>query len=187
MLAHSDYETRKWTVDEVLALVEAGILREDEHFELLEGELVVMSPQGPQHAHLSSVLTGRCVRAYGDDYVVRIAAPIIADEHSMPEPDVAIVRGDARVFAERHPRGDETVLLVEVARTSLRLDRAKAALYARAGVPVYWLIDVVGRRIQLHEGPQPNGDYALVRILGPEDEITPPGLDLRWKVADLLP
>jgi Uma2 family endonuclease len=187
MHAHSNFETRKWTVDEVLSMVKAGILREDEHVELLEGELVVMAPQGPQHANTSSGLGERFYVTYRPGYVVRLAAPIIADEHSMPEPDLAVFRGDRSTFAQRHPRGDEAVLVVEIARTSLRIDRAKASLYARAGVPVYWLIDVEGRRIQLHEQPQPNGDYALVRILGPEDEITPPGLDLRWKVADLLP
>jgi Uma2 family endonuclease len=162
-------------------------LREDERVELLEGELVVMAPQGPPHSFPTMVLDRRLSRAYGDEVVVRVAMPLVIDAHSLPEPDIAVVRGDAREFAQRHPRGDETVLVAEVARTSLRLDRAKSTLYARAGVPVYWLVDVTGRRIQLHEQPQPNGDYALVRILGPEDEITPPGLDLRWKVADLLP
>jgi len=178
---------RRFTRDEVMRMVDVGILGEDEPLELIEGELIEMSPQDPSHANTASVLGRRLDRAYGDGYSVRLAAPIDAGENSLPEPDIAVARGDERTFLKRHPRGDETVLVVEVSRTSRSLDRIKAAVYARSGVPIYWLVDVIHRRIEAHEDPQTDGRYRLVRVLSGSDTVTPPGTSVSWTVAELLP
>lgn len=178
---------RRFTRDEVLRMVEVGILRDREPLQLLDGELVEMSPQDPAHASTASLLGERLRDVYRDRCNVRQAAPINAGENSLPEPDVAVVSGSARDFVRRHPRGDETVLVVEVSRTSRALHRVKAAIYARSGVPVYWLVDVVNRRIEVHEEPQPDGRYRLVRVLSGSDTLAPPSTTVLWTVAELLP
>jgi Uma2 family endonuclease len=170
-----------------MRMVEVGILREDERLELLEGELVEVTPQGPPHANVTAVLGSRLTRLYGEGYLVRQAAPLDAGSRSLPEPDVAVVRGSEREFMARHPRGRDTVLVIEVARTSQVIDRLKADIYARAQVSVYWLVDVAAQRVEVHEDPQPDGRYRLVRVLAGADTVTPPGSQVAWAVSELLP
>src|SRR5262249_53193341 len=134
---------RRFAADEVLRMVEAGILREDEPIELVEGELVVVPPQGPTHSAVVADLDARLHEVYTGAYHVRAQLPVAGTDDSLPEPDFAIVRGAPRDYVERHPTGADTILVIEVARTSQAFDRRKASTYARAGVPVYWLIDIV--------------------------------------------
>jgi len=179
--------TRRFTADEVMRMVEAGILAEDEPVELLDGELVLVTPEGPPHAATTSLLTSRFIHAYGSGFVVREAKPMVADVDSLPEPDIAVFRGEYAEFFERHPRGDEAVLVIEAAKTSLVVDHAKAATYARAGVPVYWLLDLVANRLEVHTEPHTDGRYAVVRVLAGDDAVALPALGITWRVRDLLP
>ncbi|MEJ7728917.1 MAG: Uma2 family endonuclease [Polyangiaceae bacterium] len=168
-------------------MVDVGILSEDEPLELVDGELIVVPPQSPPHANLTALLADRLRATYGDGYVVRVASPLVARPDSLPEPDVAVFHGGYADFSARHPRGDEAALVVEVARTSVRIDRKKAAAYARAGVATYWLIDLVNLRVEVHTEPHVDGRYALVRVLAPEDEIELPYTAVKWPAARLLP
>lgn len=168
-------------------MVVAGILADDEPVELLDGELVVVPPQGPPHATATSELHDRLRAVYGDGYAVREAKPIVAGEASLPEPDLAVVRGSHRDFRERHPRGDEAVLVVEVARTSLAIDRSKAETYARASVETYWLLDLNSGRLEVYEQPQADGRYRVVRLLAADDEVELPEAAVRFRVRDLVP
>ena len=181
------FPRRLFTGDEVMRMVEHGILSKNDKVELLEGDLIQMTPQGPPHAGLASELLSLLFRAYGSSTVVRGAAPLDCGTHSLPEPDVAVLRGSYDEFKRRHPRGEESILVAEVAYTSLVIDRAKARVYAKACVPVYWLIDVTGRRIEVHEDPQQDGRYGLVTILKPGDTLTPPGTSAIWTLDALLP
>lgn len=182
-----DRVTRRFTVDEVLAMVDAGILHEDEPLELIDGELIVVPPQGPPHAGTATRLRDRFIAAFGEGYVVREDKPMIAGPDSLPEPDIGVFRGTHDDFTQRHPRGDESVLVMELARTSLALDRYKAGPYARAGVPVYWLLDMKARRLEVHTEPHADGRYALVRVLAEDDDVPVPELDIAWRVGSLLP
>jgi Uma2 family endonuclease len=166
-------------------MVEAGILRPDEPVELLEGRLVLVTPQGPSHASLVGTLAERLRGAYSAGWAVREEKPLELPD-SLPEPDVAVVRGSQRDYAERHPDGRDTVLVVEVAVTSQVIDREKARLYARAGVPVLWLLDIPARRLEVHTDPQPDGRYRSVEVLGDDDEVAPPGVGARWCVSEIL-
>jgi Uma2 family endonuclease len=179
--------TRRFTVDEVLAMVEAGILHEDEPLELIEGELIMVPPQGPPHAGTATRLRDRLIAAYGTGHVVREDKPMIAGADSLPEPDIGVFHGTHDEFTRRHPRGDEAVLVMELARTSLVLDRYKAGPYARAGVPVYWLLDMKARRLEVHTEPHADGRYAVVHVLAEQDEVALPGLAIGWQVSSLLP
>jgi Uma2 family endonuclease len=178
---------KKFTTDEVMRMVEAGILGEDDRLELIEGELLVVSPQDPIHAGTVQRLNRKLMRAYGEGYQIRPQLPILASRMSMPEPDLAVVRGDERSFDRRHPGGADIVLVVEVTWTTAKRDRRKAEIYARAGMPVYWRLDLEHRRLEVYEVPAPDGVYMRVRLLSESDEVEVPETELRWLVADLLP
>jgi Uma2 family endonuclease len=178
---------RRFTADEVTRMVEAGVLREDEPLELLGGELIVVTPQGPAHADAATALRDLFVEAYrGKGVVVRDDKPLAAGPVDLPEPDLAVVHGRRGSFADRHPRGDEAVLVVELARTSLALDRSKAAVYAAGGVAVYWLVDMQTRRIEVHTEPRADGRYAAVRVLSEDDAAELPGGEATVRARDFL-
>jgi Uma2 family endonuclease len=173
------------TREQFLRMIDAEVFVGDEHIELVGGRLVVVPPQGPPHTYVSTSLHHRLLQALPGCYV-REDKSLDCGAMSVPEPDLVVVRGTPRDFALRHPRGDEAVLVVEVSRSTQAHDRDKALIYAAAGVPVYWLLDIVARRIEEHV--EPAGDrYRLVRVLGEDEAIDVPGADVRWRVADLLP
>jgi Uma2 family endonuclease len=102
----------RWTSQEYFALVPAGQLMPEDRVELLEGVIVAMSPQSSRHASVVQALTQLLVHAAGSHLSVRVQLPLVADAHSVPEPEVAVVAGHARDYAARHP---ETVFSVRVA------------------------------------------------------------------------
>lgn len=167
-------------------MVAAGLLDEDDPCELIEGELIEMPPIGNEHAGASNWLASRLGRIYQDVGFVSAGNPIVVGENSRPQPDLAVIPGSPRDFLHRSPRGDELILCVEIAQSSLRRDHGRASLYARGGVPLYWIVDLDGRQIEVHEMPSAAG-YRRVTYLGPEDEIAVPGTGESWRVAELLP
>jgi len=125
-------------------LVEAGTFA-DERVELLRGVLVAMSPQGGTHAWTTAVLGRALTLALGERFLVRQHSPFAADDTSMPEPDVAVVEATPRID---HPGA--ALLVIEVADSSLTKDRQiKAAIYAEAGIPEYWIVDVRREQVEV--------------------------------------
>lgn len=186
----SDQARRKFTVDDVSRMVSAGIIDEDDRVELIEGELYLMSPQDPPHAGTTGKLTMLLTRIYREGFSVRVQLPLVASQHSLPEPDFAVVKGAPETYETRHPTGAETVLVIEVTWSSERMDRRKAGIYAVAGVSVYWRLDLPRRRLEVHETPDGHGIYRMVRVLEEQAEIAFPGLagaPQSVRVADLLP
>jgi Uma2 family endonuclease len=165
---------RRFLAAEVLQMVEHGILRENEPLELLNGELIFVSPQGPAHASRIMALQELLSQLYAPLGKVRVQLPLAAGDDSLPEPDLAVVRGRAADYVERHPSGADTLLVVEVAKTSLAVDRAKAPIYARAGVQTYLLLDLASSTVEVRERPLNNGDFESVRILGTQDDLELP-------------
>lgn len=172
--------------DEVLRMVDAGILGEDEPVELLDGVLVEMSPQGPIHAGSITAVAERLRGVYAGRASVREDKPVTAGPYSLPEPDIAVVRGRVGDYFTAHPSGADVVLAVELAWSSHAEDRRKAAIYAAAFVPVYWLVDLKDRRVEVRTNPQ-GGAYTSTQILAETDVVSLPELDVRWSVRDLLP
>ena len=149
------------TVDEYHRMIEAGTLGEDEHVQLIAGAVVAMTPQGPAHALVIQNLTRLVAQELPADLALRPQLPLTLPEDSEPEPDLAVVRvADAR-SRDHHPR--TALLVVEVAGDSLRLDRqTKAALYARAGIPEYWIVNLVETAVEVHRDPDPaTGTYRV--------------------------
>jgi Uma2 family endonuclease len=181
---------RHFTADEVLRMVETGILAADEPVELLEGELVVVSPQGPEHQTVTERLRRRLEAIYGDRFHARSHSTIQASGDSLPEPDVAILRGEVDDYLRRLPTGADLALAVEVSNTTQTTDRRKAELYARAGVPVYWLLDLAARRLEVRShplAPPAESEYAERRTYGEDDDVPVPETDAFLSVREILP
>lgn len=182
----------KFSADDVLQMVEHGILREGAHVELFEGDLIEMPPQGPEHSALVEALNDTLRVAYPvADFRVRPALPLImsSDPTSLPEPDFAVVPRSQEINSvKRHPRSDEAILVIEIAKSSLALDHRKAVKYARSGVPEYWVIDVKNRQVHRYSCPTDN-DYTEHEILSFTAILSLPAVqgqqvrlsDLRWE------
>ena len=185
-------KTRRWRRVEYEQLVELGIFT-GERLELLDGLLVVREPQGGPHAAMVGQV-GEVLRvAFGAEWHVRLQAPVALDDESEPEPDVAVVAGAFRDYVGGHP--STPVLVVEVAESSLRLDRRmKSGLYARARLREYWIVNLVDRALEVYRDPEPTADapyravYVSVDVLRPPATVSPLAAPhARIPVADLLP
>jgi len=167
-------------------MVEAGIIGGEEPIELIGGELIVVVPQGPRHRVLRDVVRDVLANGLEPGFHVSTEVPLQVRDDSLPEPDVAILRGNVRDHATRHPGGSDAVLVVEIAITSHALDRQKADLYAAAGVPAYWLIDVPSRRVEVYSEVDESARYGSIRLAAANETLTVPALAGRWPVARLL-
>ncbi|MBL8132406.1 MAG: Uma2 family endonuclease [Anaerolineae bacterium] len=144
---------RRLTVAQYHAMIEQGILTEDDHLELLEGWLVEKTTKKPQHVTTAELIAEAWRAILPTGWFVRQQDPVTTTD-SEPEPDVMIVRGAIRDYRDRHPAPQEIGLVVEVADSTLRTDRQwKARIYARAGIPVYWIADVNGQQIEVLSAP----------------------------------
>ena len=174
----------RFTYDHVLRMVEAGILAEDARVELIEGELLEVSPESLPHVRCRRWLTQFFTRRLAEgEWEINPDAPALLEAGSAPEPDIAIFPS---ALHDRDVTGRDIVLAVEVSVSSLEFDLGvKAALYARHGVQEYWVVDVRGRSIVVHRQPTIQG-YRRRLMVEHTDEIAPlafPTLVLR--VADL--
>jgi len=143
---------RSISVGEYHAMIASGILDEDEHVELLEGDLALTTPQHPAHARTIQRLTRLLVSSLDERFAVLPQLPLTLDERNEPEPDLAVVPAREAASAESHPRS--ALLVVEVARESLRKDReVKAAVYARAGILECWIVNLADGCIETYEDP----------------------------------
>ncbi|MFN2425307.1 MAG: Uma2 family endonuclease [Candidatus Binatia bacterium] len=158
-------------VDTYFELVGRGLLTEDDHVELLEGLVVASPPQGPLHASVTMDFFVALERAVGGRAAVRIQMPLVVGPRSVPEPDVALVPGTSGDYRRRHP--DQALLVVEISDSSLPQDRlTKSRIYARAGIPEYWIVNLRDRCVEVHSKPDTERRlFAAVRTVRPGDLI----------------
>ena len=143
---------RRWTVDEYHLMIQAGVFARDERFELLEGWIVPKMSRNPPHDAAMDLTREQLERRLPKGWRIRIQSAITTRD-SEPEPDLAIVRGTARDYATRHPGSADIALIVEVAESSLLQDRReKAHVYARAGIAVYWIVNLVESQVEVYTG-----------------------------------
>ena len=146
------------SVEDYHKLGEVGILTEDERVELIEGELIDMAPIGGPHMGLVNRLTRLLVVAVGDLGVVSIQNPVTLPPHSEPQPDVTILKPGADGASSTVPRADDVLLLIEVADTTLSYDRStKLSLYAKAGIPEAWIVNLPSKCVEVYRDPAPAG------------------------------
>jgi Uma2 family endonuclease len=192
-MTERDLRTKRWKRTEYERLVDNGIFVPGERIELIDGLLVVAEPQSSSHFTAVSLAQRALARAFGEGWHVRAQGPIALDDTSEPEPDVAVVRGGLRDYVHAHPA--DPVLVVEVSLTSLEFDRVhKSSLYARAGRPEYWIVNLVDRVVEVRRTPAPASsapygwDYTTVEILRPGEGARPLAApDAQIAVLDLLP
>lgn len=151
-----------WTRTEYERMIEAGVFHPEARFELIDGEIIDMSPQGSYHATSIQVMADYIRNLFGSGYHVRIQMPLALGEASEPEPDVAVVTGSIMDYRYAHPQ--TAVLVVEVANSTLAYDRLKAATYASHGIPEYWLVNLKENCLEVFQQPE-NGRYTNYRSL----------------------
>jgi Uma2 family endonuclease len=164
---------RLFTRDEYYRMAEAGVLRADEGVELIEGEIVTMSPQGPRHGG-GVTRVERLLHSHLDPVaIVRTQLPVALDEHNEPEPDFAVVVARDDFYSHSHPAVADLRLLVEVMESSVRTDRReKLPLYARHSVPEVWLVDLPRRWVEIYREPM-DDEYTERRTASGAEPFSP--------------
>lgn len=138
---------------------ESGIFAPDERVELIEGDIIPVSPQNPRHARKISKLNTRFVRLFGDTHEIRVQLPLTLGTHSEPEPDFALVKLETPLPGARHPEMAD--LVVELADSSLSFDRnAKASLYAKAQISEYWILNLKNQKLEIRTLPAQDTESA---------------------------
>ena len=188
--ASSSEPPGRLTVAEYQRLTEQGVLDERDAVELLEGWVVEKMPRNPPHDSTISRVERELRLLLPAAWHARIQSSLVTSD-SVPEPDIAIVRGPADDYDNQHPTGNDTALVVEVADSSVEIDRDKARIYAEAGVAVYWIVNIPDRQVEVYTGPQPQQrDYRARFIVAETEELSvdlPTGEAFKLPVASLLP
>ena len=179
---------RRFTVAEYYALGDAGILAHTERVQLLDGDIIVMPPIGNRHQSG----TDRINYTMGIDLqgraIVRNQGPVHLDESSAPQPDLTLLRWRDDFYETAHPGPADVLLLIEVADSTLAFDRTtKLRLYAQAGIPEVWIVNLRDRRVEAYTEPL-DGEYANVRYFEIGDTVSPQRFpDIALPVARIIP
>jgi Uma2 family endonuclease len=177
--AAEGFPRRAFTVEDISRMIEAGIIREDEKFELVEGEIVMMASKGIAHERIKSALTIAVARALPDHLTMGVEVTLRLTDTIMLEPDIAVFpkelfKKSSAGFARLDP--GEAYLVIEVAVSSLAYDKGlKARLYARHRVREFWVIDANEGITWVHTGPS-GDEWSSVVKRGPQDMLTTPAL-----------
>jgi|APTNR8051073442_1049403.scaffolds.fasta_scaffold20477_2 Uma2 family endonuclease len=167
------YRTYRFTVSDFLRMDEAGVFAREARVELIEGEIVEMAPIGSLHAATVAFLHRRLVEGLGRRAVIWGQSPVVLDEFSAPQPDIAVLVPRSDHYRNSHPRPADILLMIEVADTTLAFDRdKKAPLYARSGIAELWIVDV--ERSAVHVFRDPQGErYASEQVV-----VAPPQMGI---------
>jgi Uma2 family endonuclease len=184
---------KRFTVAEYHAMIDAGVFSDDENFELLEGLIVRKMTKNPPHWIATGLLRDALIALVIPGFFVHSQDPVTTSD-SEPEPDLALVRGQRRDFLNGNPDPLQAPLVIEVSDSSLAKDhRWKKRIYARASIPVYWIVNLIDRQVEVYT--QPSGaseqpDYAACQIIPADGElpVVVDGRELgRLAVKDILP
>jgi Uma2 family endonuclease len=179
-----------WTRDEILALEGTGIL-DTQHLELVEGELIQKMPKRRPHSIGLRTLQIWLVQVFGPRFVEQEVPIDVAaqDNHiNEPEPDIIVLKREFSSFRTANASPEDLRLVVEVAYSTADFDLGtKAALYARAGIPEYWVLDLIGRRLVVHRDPR-DGAYLSITSFGEHESVAPLGApQQQFSVGAALP
>ncbi len=185
----AEYARRRFTVDEYHKMGDAGIVGEDDRVELIDGEIVQMTPIHVPHARCVDRLTMFFAPLLADRGVVRVQSPIYIDGLNEPQPDVTLLRSSyyLNTQQEQHPGPDDILLLIEVADSTLTTDRRrKVPLYAAAGVHEVWIVNIQKKVVEFFVDPA-GGKYNRVGRVGLGHAVSPQSLpDITLKVDDIF-
>ncbi len=185
-MLRAEIKRHRFTAEEYHRMAEVGLLREDARVELIGGEILDMSPIGWRHAECVNRLNKVLVRLVGDFYAVNVQNPIALGERDEPQPDLALVKEDPN--RRRLPGPEDVVLIMEVSDTTLAYDKnVKLPPYAGAGIPESWILDLQGRKVEVHTNPGPEG-YLNAREVGPGEQIRAATIEgLALSLDEILP
>jgi len=180
--AAEGYHRRAFTVDEIIAMQDAGIISEDENFELIEGEIVPMGPKYSAHERIKSKIAMALVRACAPELIVGFETSIFLSANTFVEPDISLYPERLR---SQEVRGPDVLLAIEVAASSLAYDLdLKAKIYARHGVREYWVVDANERVAFIHTGPSERG-WASVTKKGAQEVLACAAVpDFKFRLVD---
>lgn len=175
---------RSFTVAEIRQMVEAGIIADDENFELIDGEIVPMSPKGNQHEIIKAALTDVFVAGKPADVRLAPETSLYLDERTFVEPDLCLY---AKRILPEDVKGTDVLLAIEVAASSMAYDRGlKARIYARHGVRELWVVDAATRVTWVHQRPDADGQWGSIEKFAPDATVTPVALSaVTIRMADL--
>ena len=184
---HVEVTKKLFTVDEYYQMAEAGILGPQDRVELIDGEIIQMSPIGHRHAGCVNRATYLWVTSLAGRAVVSIQNPIQLNNYTEPEPDVLVLKPRSDYYASRKVRAEDALLVLEVADTTLRYDRdIKVPRYAAAGIPEAWIENLSADELLVYRNPAGDGYVASI-TLHRGDSISPVAFpDLVFKVEELL-
>src|SRR5438128_8981655 len=175
-----------FTLEEYERTVDAGGFDQDARVELIRGEIVDMAPIGVRHAACVTRLTTLLVRKVGDNAVVWSQNPFGIPGHSRPQPDVALLRWRDDYYDARSPVPEDMLLVIEVSDTSLAYDRGfKGALYAEAGIPEYWIVNLQGQVIEVYTNPTEGAYKQAKQAKRGKTLPLPGGLEAAIRVSDI--
>ena len=178
---------RLFTTDDYHRMGQAGVLTEDDRVELIEGEIIEMSPIGSPHAARVKRLNRLLVRRVGTRAIIQVQDPVVLSRLSEPEPDLAVLKPREDFYAARHPQPADVLLLVEVADSSRVFDRTvKAPLYARAGIPELWVVDVIDEIVEVHRKPLRGAYHDVKRFVRGKRVTIAAFPGMAFRVADIL-
>jgi Uma2 family endonuclease len=178
---------RSFTVAEYERMGRFGIFSEDERVELVCGEVIEMPPIGERHAACADFLTQFITLPLRRRAIARVQSPVRLDEHSRPQPDITILKHRDDFYMHRRPGPEDILLTIEVSDTTLEYDmKVKVPLYARAGVPETWLVNLRGARVKAYADPA-EGAYQTITSYARGEELQSRALAaLRVSVKDIL-
>ena len=175
-----------FTVDEYYQMAEIGILKSDVRYELIEGEIITMSPIKSLHASITDDVFAELNHELYQKAIIRSQNPIHIDKYNEPEPDITIVKYQKHKYRSQHPQPEDIYFLIEVSDSTLHKDRTiKRALYAKAGIPEYWIVNIPDEQIEVYQTLQ-NDDYQEVQIFGKGEVVPFEVLGFELKVKDLF-
>ncbi|MGE3595957.1 MAG: Uma2 family endonuclease [Dehalococcoidia bacterium] len=176
----------RFTVEDYHRMGEAGILDEDDRVELIEGEILYMSPIGGKHAACVNESARLLIVRLNDRAVVSIQNPVRLSARSEPEPDLMLLRPRADRYREGLPVPEDVLLIIEVADSTLHFDRGtKLPLYAAAGIPEVWIVDLERRRVLVHR--QPDGDLFREAFVIDQGSLSPSAFpDVALRVDEIF-
>ncbi len=148
-------ETHRWTREAYDRMVTHGMFAPGERVELIDGEILNMTPQGTGHAVAIPLVEEALRKSFGQGFHIRPQLPLALDPYSEPEPDISVVRGTPRDFLGDHPSPSTIALIVEAADSTLHHDRQKkVSLYARVGIPECWILNLIDRQLEVYRNPR---------------------------------
>lgn len=183
--AHSTLHPLRLTIADYYKMAEAGILEAEKRYELIYGVVYEVQPISPEHNYAVQSLTSQLMACAGNSAVAFSQAPVQFGDSNEPQPDVLVLKPPAEQYRHRHPRPEDILLIIEVAHTTLHSDRTlKLELYAKAGIPEYWIVNLHKPQLEIHRNPDTDeARYREVHTLG-EGEAAKPlaleGCEVAW-------